>query len=221
MALAPPTLQDYINAASEYVRASSRLGDGAKKAAQIRLSAGLGAVLLAELRTLLPLGAGAVSGEHPVSGALRTVNADVSESDALHGLRMAVEIKPVNLAVGRNIWNRFGDIRTFGVNLHLKFPFAVVGGILTIPTYEEATRAGVVTRRDTTHLITRAVNRLVRAGGRITEGDPPHLLEAVAVVVYDPDTSTLRDDVPPQGSGLRWPDFIFAMASTYQARFVD
>ena len=28
-------------------------------------------------------------------------------------------------------------MRTFAVNIHLKFPFAVVGGVLVIPTYED------------------------------------------------------------------------------------
>jgi len=46
----------------------------------------------------------------------------------LDGLRLAVEIKPVNLAVGRALWNRCGDILAFAVNLYLKFPFAVVRG---------------------------------------------------------------------------------------------
>jgi hypothetical protein len=59
--------------------------------------------------------------ERKVAGGLRTVNADVSESHELDGLRLAVELKPINLAVGRAIWNRFGDIRTFAVNIHLKF----------------------------------------------------------------------------------------------------
>src|SRR5213075_3432256 len=77
------------------------------------------------------------AGEKNVAGALRVVRADVSETHDLDGLRLAVEIKPVNLAVGRALWNRFGDIRTFAVNIHLKFPFAVVGGVLVIPTYEE------------------------------------------------------------------------------------
>jgi hypothetical protein len=108
-----------------------------------------------------------------VSGALRAAKADVSEMHRLDGLRLAVELKPVNLAVGRAIWNRFGDIRTFAVNIHLKFPFAVVGGVLVVPTSEESAGG----RKSTKHLISRAVNRLVRAGGRRTEGDAPHLLE--------------------------------------------
>jgi hypothetical protein len=156
-----------------------------------------------------------LAGEQMVSGALRAAKADVSEMHRLDGLRLAVELKPVNLAVGRAIWNRFGDIRTFAVNLHLKFPFAVVGGVLVVPTSEE-TASG---RKSTRHLISRAVNRLVRAGGRRTEGDAPHLLEGIAVVVYDPQTGRLDSELPSKGTSLRWPEFVDALANAYNTRF--
>jgi len=176
-------------------------------------------VLVKELRAHLPTLSAAV-GEREVAGALRTVKADVSESNPLDGLRLAVEIKPVNVAVGWAIWNRSGDIRTVAVNLHLKFPFAVVGGVLVIPTYEEeVNRKGEITRRSTEHLISRAVERLTRAGGRRSEGDAPHLLEGVCVLVYDPDTARLGEHLPPQGSGLRLDEFVPHLASAYEARF--
>lgn len=215
--LTPPSVDDYVQGASEYIRehTQGRLTAGQSKTAQIRLSNGLGRALLAELEARLP-GLNAVAGERRVSGALRTVDADVSETHLLDGLRLAVEIKPINVAVGRAIWNRFGDIRTFAVNLHLKFPFAVVGGVLAIPTYEVGT-GGV--QRDTTHLIMRAVERLIRAGGRRSEGDAPHLLEAVCVLVYDPTTGQRSATVPPAGSGLQWDEFIAELAAAYEARF--
>lgn len=248
------TLQDYLEAVSEYVRRSNELNPSQKKAGQIRLSNGLGKALLLQLQARLPNMANATFGERKVSGALRTVNADVSELHELDGLRLAVELKPVNLAVGRAIWNRFGDIRTFAVNLHLRFPFAVVGGVLVIPTYELkkskskkgapdqepeetteelaeleldiAEEEGEIgdpgdNRKDTTGLIRRAVNRLVRAGGRDRDSDAPHLLEAIAVVVYDPDTGELDPALPPPGSRLRWDEFVDDLVAAYEARFED
>jgi hypothetical protein len=166
--------------------------------------------------------------------------------------------------VGRAIWNRFGDLRTFAVNIHLKFPFSVLGGILVVLTWEEvnskaAAKAeqveeaveeegpegvaaelasgegelplavgggspesgGGTSRRSTIHLIEKAVTRLVRAGGRKTEGDAAHLLEGIAVVVYDPDDGVLHPELPKTGSGLRWDEFIDALAITYRGRFED
>ncbi len=214
-----PLLDDYVLGASAYVHAAPRLSSGPKKAAQIRLSAALAHALKGELAERVPVMGRAHAGEKRVSGALRVGQADLSEMHELDGLRMAVELKPVHLAVGRAIWNRFGDIRTFAVNLHLKFPFAVIGGVLTIPTFEEARKSEEVVRKSTVGLIERAVDRLSRAGGRRTEGDAPHLLEGVAVVVFDPDTGRVSPDLPPPGSGLRWEEFVGAMARSYQARF--
>jgi hypothetical protein len=174
----------------------------------------LARAVLGALRTRLPL-KNAIAGEKNVSGALRIAKADLSEFHALDGLRLAIEIKPINLAVGRAIWNRFGDIRTFAVNLHLKFPFAVIGGILALPIWEQ-TDTG---RKSTEHLIKRAVTRLIRAGGRRTEGDAAHLLEAIAVIVYDPDSGTLHPSLPPLKSGLRWDEFINTLVNAYESRF--
>jgi len=208
----------------------------------------LGRTLADELKIRLPQVHDLAVGECKVSGGLRTVNADVAEIHPIDGLRLAIELKPVNLAVGRAIWNRFGDIRTFAVNLHLKFPFCVVGGVLVIPTYEEVgtkqakeaevaeadidttvvepeiavpDRVGGVRRKDTRHIINRAVARLVRAGGRKTEGDAPHLLEGISVIVYDPETGVLDRAIPPVGSGLRWDEFVAALVESYEARFED
>jgi len=220
--LGKPALADYAKAASAYVLRSPTLGDKSKKAAQLKLSLVLGRVLAHDLQKAAPglIGTSGdlVAGERKVSGALRTVNADVSELHRLDGLRLAVEIKPVNLAVGRAIWNRFGDIRTFAVNLHLRFPFAVVGGVLSIPTWEW-TSGKTKQKKPTTHLIQRAITRLVRAGGRETEGDAAHLLEAVAVVVYDPDSGSISGTVPSPGSGLRWEEFVKALVAAYAARY--
>jgi hypothetical protein len=209
-----PSLADYIQGVSEYVREGADLTPGQAKAAQIRLSAALGVALADELLAVIPT-LDPWAGERNVAGALRTVKADVSEFHPLDGLRLAIEIKPVNRAVGRAIWNRFGDIRTFAVNLHLKFPFAVVGGVLVLPTYELVGGEP----RDTTHLINRAVDRLSRAGGRETEGDADHLLEGVGVVVYDPDKGVLDAETPPPASRLRWDEFIEDLVRTYEARF--
>lgn len=212
----PCSLGDYLRAAGEYVRHSHSITKESKKAAQLRLSSGLARALLHDLQAQLPR-TRAIAGEVEVSGGLRTARADVAEFHPLDGLRLAIEIKPINLAVGRAIWNRFGDIRAFAVNIHLKFPFAVVGGILTVPTYEEGKSQG--RQKPTRHLVERAVSRFIRAGGRRTEADAPHLLEAIAVLLYDPDSASLDQEVPPTGQGLRWEEFVPTIATAYESRF--
>lgn len=214
-----PTVDSFVRAASEYVRSSRDLGTSLAKKAQLRLSYILGRVIAADLAERLD-GLDARVGETKVGGGLRSVNADVAEYHKTDGLRLAIEIKPINLAVGRAIWNRFGDIRTFAVNVHLKFPFAVVGGVLTLPTYEEtAKKDGTISRKSTVHLIERATERLARSGNRETEGDAAHLLEAIGLVIYDPDSQELDPDHPPAGSSLRWEEFIDRLATAYAGRF--
>lgn len=217
--ISDPVIDDYCKAAAEYIREATSVGGKKAKAAQIRLSNALAAIVIADLeRQGLDMSL-AVSGEREVGGGLRDVKADVSDISVKDGLRLAVEIKPVHLAVGRAIWNRFGDIRTFAVNIHLKFPFAVVGGILTLPTTERTQSGQDTDWKETTHLVSRAVGRLTRAGGRATEADAPHLLEGIAVVVFDRETGAIEPDLPPVGSGLRWDEFIARVAETYEARF--
>lgn len=216
----PVLLTDYVAAVSQYVKRQATLGVGPRKAAQIRLSNGLAEALLAELRNRVPsLSQNARAGEQRVSGALRVAQVDLLEFHPLDGLRLAVELKPVNLAVGRAIWNRFGDTRVTAVNLHLKFPFAVVGGVLAIPIYEVVKRRGGDVHKTTVPLISRAVERLVRAGGRLSEAEAAHLLEGVCVIAYDPETGKVDPDLPPKGSKLRWEGFLDALATAYQARF--
>jgi hypothetical protein len=214
-----PTIDDYCRASAEYIRNATELGTMKGKAAQIRLSNALAAITLADLRDCAPGFDLAFAGEREVGGGLRNVKADISEISPIHGLTLAVEIKPVHLAVGRAIWNRFGDVRTFAVNIHLKFPFAVVGGILTLPTTERIRSGDDTNWKSTSHLVSRAVARFIRAGGRETEGDAPHLLEGIAVVAFDRETGAIEPDVPPVSSGLRWDEFIDSMAEAYVARF--
>lgn len=60
--------------------------------------------------------------------------------------------------------------------------------------------------------MSRAVARFVRAGGRETEGDAPHLLEGIAVVAFDRETGVIEPDLPPvraafggMSSSTAWP----------------
>lgn len=210
-----PSVQEYTAAASEYIRSASQLDAGPKKSAQIRLSDALGRTVLNDLQDLIPSIRGR-AGEQLVAGGLRSVKLDVVEQHPLDGLRLAVEIKPVHLAVGRAIWNRFGDIRAVAVNLHLKFPFAVVGGLITLPTYEEAASGR---RKTTQSLIDRLVERLVRARDHRTQRAEPHLLEAVGLVVFDPDAGEVSQSLPSRESKLRYDDFLAELAAAYESRF--
>lgn len=76
-------------------------------------------------------------------------------------------------------------------------------------------------RKSTLHLIERAIDRLIRAGGRRSEAEAAHLLESIAVVVYDPETAAIDQELPKPGSGLRWEEFVAALVTSYRARFEE
>lgn len=152
-----PTIDDYCMASAQYIRQATELGPKKGKAAQIRLSNALAEATLADLRDRALGFDRAVAGEREVGGGLRNVKADLSEISEIHGLTLAVEIKPVHLAVGRAIWSRLGDVRTFAVNVHLNFSSAVVGGILTLSTTERVRSGDDTDWKSTNHLVSPAV----------------------------------------------------------------
>lgn len=240
---AHPTFNEYLAGASDYIvngRTLPSKGTAqskSAKAAQGDLSKALGSVIahalydrhhqliLAELgpqaftssrtqkaaHVLTP-----VAKETPVAGGLRTAQSDVTEAHPLDGVRVAIEIKPSYRAVGRAIWNRFGDVRAFAVNIHLKFPLAVVGGVQVLPTWDFDENGNWV---DTTSYLRRASRRLDRIRLRETEADADHLLEGFLLLVFDPKTGTLDPNIPAQGSPLRWDGFIDALVKAYDTRF--
>lgn len=239
--MSQPSLGDYIEAASAYVirgrslpvRRSER--SESAKAAQTALSKVFGKVLAnalhAQHRSLVEedLGSDALgssakrihllsptAGETRVAGGLRTAQSDVTEVHRLDGVRLAVEVKPTYRAVGRAIWNRYGDVRAFAVNIHLKFPFSVVGGIQIVPTIDVEDDGVKV---DTRRYLDRAAHRLSRIRPRQTEADADHLLEAFGLIAFDPTSGELDQDIPPPGSTLGWEAFVGALVKAYDVRF--
>jgi hypothetical protein len=238
-----PTFANYLAGASDYVvngrnlPVSKTATSKSAKAAQSDLSRVLGGIIARELEDrhrkfiLKELGPQAftpppgqrkphvlspVAAETKVAGGLRTAQSDVTESHPLDGVRLAIEIKPSFRAVGRAIWNRFGDVRAFAVNIHLKFPFGVVGGIQVIPTEDFDEKGNWV---DNTNALQRAARRLARIRLRETEADADHLLEAFLLLAFDPKTANLAQGIPPTGSPLHWDKFLDRLVSAYDTRF--
>lgn len=242
IALGQPTIEDYVKAASAYVLEGRRLPvrrtaeSESAKAAQTALSRVFGRVLALELqqrhRAFIEeeLGPGVFElpanqrahllspeeGETRVAGGLRTAQSDVTEVHHLDGVRLAVEIKPTYRAIGRAIWNRYGDVRAFAVNIHLKFPFAVVGGIQVLPTIDIEDDG---TQVDTRNYLERAARRLARIRPRETEADANHLLEAFGLLAFDPLAAELDSAIPPADSPLQWNAFVDGLVRAYDVRF--
>jgi hypothetical protein len=234
-----PTIADYIAGASEYIvkgRCLPNKNDATSKSAksaQSDLSKTLASIIthelherhrdliLAELGPTAFVGRGKahaitpVATETTVAGGLRPVQSDVTEAHELDGVRLAIEIKPTYRAVGRALWNRFGDVRAFSVNIHLKFPFAVVGAVQVLPTWDYDEHGKWV---DTTNSVRRIARRLQRIRLRETEAEATHLMEGFLLLVFDPKTGKLDPAIPPAGP-LQWGDFLDGLVKAYDARF--
>jgi len=108
-----------------------------KKAYSERLSRHLAEEVAAGVRQLgfprvKPLRGG--PGEKEFQGGLGPKKVDVSYSDEQHGLLLAVSIKTISFApFGKNLKNRFGDLCTEAITLHMRFPYSVVCALFAFP----------------------------------------------------------------------------------------
>jgi hypothetical protein len=148
--------------------------------------------------------------EKEFQGGLGPKRVDVSYSDDRHGLMLAVTIKGINFPgfpripkstppqfdyskpgnFSKNVKNRFGDLTTESITLHLRFPFAVVGCLYVMPE-RSRTEKGVNMRIST---FERAVKLYGTISGRSAYGDPAERFEDVALMLYKPLTDATRPE---------------------------
>jgi hypothetical protein len=162
--------------------------------------------------------------EKEFQGGLGPKRVDVSFSDDRHGLLLAVTIKCLNFPnypkipksdpaqfdysktpnFSKNIKNRFGDLTTEAITLHLRFPFAVVGCLYVMPQ-RSLTEKGSTMKIST---FERAAHLYGTIAGRRIYGDPAEKFEDVTLLLHRP----LQDSSAPEdtwiklyeaGSGMR------------------
>jgi len=128
-------------------------------------------------------------GEKAFQGGLGPKKVDVAYSDERHGLLLAVSVKSIMAApYGKNLKNRFADLCTEAITLHMRFPYAVVCAFFAFP--EDA-------RKDKTrnrHLSTfdRAMRLLASVSGRQEHTDPAEKFETIAMLSVEPPSQTGR-----------------------------
>lgn len=72
--------------------------------------------------------------EKAFQGGLGLKKVDVSYSDERHGLQLAVSIKSICYPpFGKNLKNRFSDLCTEAITLHMRFPYSVVCALFAFP----------------------------------------------------------------------------------------
>jgi hypothetical protein len=122
-------------------------------------------------------------GEREFQGGLGPKRVDVSYSDERHGLIMAVSVKTICFApFGKNLKNRFADLCTEAVSLHLRFPYAVICGLFVFP--ENADQD--VSEGRPVSTFRRAIRLFRTISGRTEYTDPPEKFEDIVVMCFNP-----------------------------------
>jgi hypothetical protein len=129
-------------------------------------------------------------GERAFQGGLGPKKVDVAYADEQHGLLLAVSIKSINASpYGKNLKNRFADLCTEAITLHMRFPYAVVCALFAFPTpaNEDITEGRKVST------FRRAARLLATISGREEYTDPGEKFEHAAVMLFQP----LSENGPP------------------------
>jgi hypothetical protein len=122
-------------------------------------------------------------GEKAFQGGLGPKKVDVTYSDEQHGLLLAVSIKSINFAqFGKNLKNRFSDLCTEAITLHMRFPYSVICMLFAFPA--EADRDVTPARPIST--FRRAMRLLATISGREEYTDPGEKFENVTMMLYQP-----------------------------------
>jgi len=144
----------------------------------LEVAAGLRAV---GFRSTKPLPGG--PGEKAFHGGLGPKKVDVSYADEQHGLLMAVSIKSINFPpFGKNLKNRFADLCTEAITLHMRFPYSVVCALFVFPVRadEDASDFRVLST------FRRAMRLFKNLSGRSEYTDPGEKFENVTMMLFQP-----------------------------------
>ncbi len=166
-------------------------------------------ILVPNQNMLLPAQPNVVEvGTVRVIGGIRPQNFDVGYRP--DGIRFVSDSKTLNdtSSVGKNFQNMINDLGTEATTVHTRFPYAVVGFIVIIPS---PCLIGQMRER-----YMRMLDRLL---GRNSPIDVPHKAEAVSLVLWDPPTGTIDRNWPPPASILRFDHFSEQIQTAYHARY--
>lgn len=122
-------------------------------------------------------------GEKEFQGGLGPKKVDVSYSDEQHGLILAVSIKTICFPpFGKNLKNRFGDLCTEAITLHMRFPYSVVGALFAFPVTSDEDAAD----RRAISTFQRATQLFATISGRRNYSDPGEKFEDVTMCLFQP-----------------------------------
>ena len=143
-----------------------------------------------------------------IIGGIRPQNFDVAYRP--DGPRIVYDSKTLNDAgsIPKNWQNMVNDLGTEATTVHTRFPYAIVAFIVAVP------KPAI---RDTQ--LSDLIRTLERLATREFVIDQAHLAEAIAFVVWDPETGRIDDEVPSAGSPLHLSNFMSKIHRCYVERY--
>lgn len=143
-----------------------------------------------------------------VIGGIRPQNYDVAYRP--DGPRVVFDSKTLNDegSIGKNWQNMINDLASEAATVHTRFPFCVVAFIVVLPM--------PVLREPQYRAIASTLERL---GSRKSELDQHHLAEAIALVLWDPETGKIVSDSPASESSVHLYTFHERLSSAYIERY--
>jgi hypothetical protein len=124
--------------------------------------------------------------EKEFQGGLGPKKVDVSYSDEQHGLIFAVSIKTITAPpFGKNLKNRFGDLCTEAITLHMRFPYSIVCALFAFPSTANQDHSAEPGRRQVS-TFQRATQLFATIGGRHEYTDPGEKFENVTMMLFHP-----------------------------------
>lgn len=122
-------------------------------------------------------------GEKAFQGGLGPKKVDVSYADERHGLLLAVSVKTICFEpYGKNLKNRFGDLCTEAITLHMRFPYSVICALFAMPYGADLDTTAL--RRVST--FQRARMLLGTVSGRADYSSPGERFEDITMMLFSP-----------------------------------
>ncbi len=128
-------------------------------------------------------------GERAFHGGLGPKKVDVSSADDQHGLLIAVSIKTINAPpFGKNLRNRFADLCTEAITLHMRFPYGVVCALFAFPEAADQDRSSGMKAST----FRRAMRLMATVSDRQDYTDAGEKFENVTMLLFRPADSAGR-----------------------------
>lgn len=128
-------------------------------------------------------------GEKAFQGGLGPKKLDVTHSDERNGLLLAISIKTITAEpYGKNLTNRFADLCTESINMHMRFPYSVICALFAFPAPADTDITKI--RKEST--FRRATKLFSNLTGRYEYTDAAEKFENVTMMLFEGPTKSSK-----------------------------